>query len=287
MSNPLNSRVCSLLTVCLLATSLSTCAKQIEITSRWCDQEIDFEGPDEQWGAATIYAEKQKVSLTILNDDDYLYLRLYTRDRSVQGPVLMSGLTVWFNSDGSKSKVTGIRFPIGMHGKGIPAMPRDRQNPEAIEGMAEQMDETEILGPDEKPIRRMSLVEATSLGINAKVSMNKGNLVYELKLPLIRKEEHPYAVGTEADDLTTNKVIGIGFETQKINRDEMRRNIGGEGPPGGTPPQGGGMPPGGAPPEGGSMPPGGERPAGGGGRPPESMPEQLSLWTKVTLASVD
>lgn len=280
MDNQLNGRSALLLAVCLLTMSFSACAKQIEITSRRCDQEIDFEGPDEQWGSATIYAEKQKVSLTILNDDDYLYMRMFTRDRSVQGPVLMSGLTVWFNSDGSKSKITGIRFPIGMHGKGAPAMPGQRQDAKAIETMVAQMDETEILGPDDRPICRMSFAEATSLGITADVSMNHGNLIYELRFPLVSKEEHPYAVGMEADDLTTSKVIGIGFETPKVDRDEMRRDTGGEGPPGG------GMPPGGAPPEAGSMPPGGrERPAGGGARPPGSTPEQLSLWVKVTLAS--
>ena len=95
MSNGLNNRFASLLAVCLLAISISACEKQTEITSRWCDQEIDFNGPDEQWGPATIYAEKQKASLTVLNDNDYIYLRLYTRDRGVQGPVLMSGFTVW------------------------------------------------------------------------------------------------------------------------------------------------------------------------------------------------
>jgi hypothetical protein len=286
MNNPLSNRISSLCVVCLLAISLSACKKQIELTSRRCDQEIDFDGTDEQWGPATIYAEKQKISLTVLNDDEYIYMRLYTRDRNVQGPLLMSGFTVWFNSDGSKNKTTGIRFPMGMHGKGFPAIPGKRQDADAIEGMVEQMNEMEILGADEKPTYQMSLSEAKSLGINAEVSMDKGNLVYELKLPLVRQEEHPYAVGILAEDLTANKAIGVGFETQKIDRNETRGNMGGQGPPGGAPPQGGGMPPVGAPPEGGGMPPGSrERPAGGGERPPGSMPEQLSLWTKVTLAS--
>jgi hypothetical protein len=280
MDNPLHSRPATLLAMCLLAISTFACEKQIELTSRWCDQEIDFDGPDEQWGPATIYAQKQKVSLTVFNDDECVYMRLYTRDRGVQGPVLMSGFTVWFNPDGGKSKAVGIHFPLGMHGKGAPALSRDRHGAQAMEYMTEEMNEMEILGPDEEPVRRMFLAEAASLGIDAGMDLVKGNLIYELKFPLVKNDEHPYAVGIEPEEITVSKMIGIGFETQKINRDEMRKNMGEEGPPGG------GMPPGGAPPEGGSMPPGGgERPAGGGGMPSGSMPEGISLWAKITLAS--
>jgi hypothetical protein len=286
MNRHSNSRSLALVTLCLLMISTFACEKQVEINSRWCGQEIDFDGPDEQWGPATIYAEKQKVSLTVFNDDGFIYLRVYTRDRGVQGPVLMSGFTVWFNPDGSKNKTTGIRFPIGMQGRGAPIMSRDRQGAQAMERITEEMNEMEILGPDQEPVRRMFLAEAASFGIDVRIDMVKANLVYELKFPLVNKDGYPYAVGMEAEDFTTSKVIGIGFETQKIDRDEVRKTMNGEGPTGSAPPQPGGMPSGGAPPEGGGMPPGGgERPGGGAGMPSGSMPEQLKLWTKVTLSS--
>lgn len=284
MIRQLNSRESALLAVCILAISTAACEKQVEITSKWCDLEMDFNGSVDQWGPATIYAEKEKVSLTLLNDNDYIYIRLYTRDRVTQGQVLMAGFTVWFNADGGKNKSIGIRFPLGGQAKGMPVMARaGMQNEEAIERMVGEMDEMEILGPDERPVYRMFLVEAASLGIDAKVSMVKGNLVYELKFPLIKRDEYPYTVGIEAIEIAASKAIGIGFETPRIDMEQMRKSRGAEGMPE-MPPGGGGMPPG----SGGMPPGGGERPAGGGGRPPggQGMPEPLKLWTKVTLASL-
>jgi hypothetical protein len=279
MKRRANNRLPILCAMCILATSLAGCKNQIALTSKWCDQGMDFGASSDEWGPATIYAEKEKVSLTLLNDGDYVYIRLNTRDRGIQSQLLMAGLTVWFNSDGSKRKTIGIRFPLGMHGNVPPAMARQgTRDVKAIERMTEEMNEIEILGPDKESVNRTFLVAAAASGINAKIGLVKGNLIYKLKFPLVKKDEFPYAVGINSEEIATSKVIGVGFETPKINRGEMRKNMGGEEPPG--------MPPGGTPPEGsGMLPSSGERPAAGERMPHGGMPEPLNLWTKVTLAS--
>jgi hypothetical protein len=47
-------------------------------------------------------------------------------------------------------------------------------------------------------------------------------LVYELKIPLIPTEEHPYAIGTKTGDS-----IGIGLEAPKMDMSAMRDRMGG------------------------------------------------------------
>ncbi len=269
-------RYFSLCMIVIAVVSSAACEKSIELNSTWLDREITIDGMGDEWGRATRYAEKAKVSLTLLNDAHNMYIRLNTRDRGVQAQVMRMGFTVWFDPGGGRHKTFGIRFPLGMQDIGMPMMAREgMQDPEAIERMIEEsMDELEILDPLEKPIYRMFSLEAASQGIDAKVGFSKGNLVYEMKVPLSQDEEHLYAVGINKDNKDTSKVIGIGFETPKIDLDEMRKSMTRENMPE-TPPGGREMPP-----EGGEMAGGGRRMPGGRG-----MPERLNLWIKVKLAS--
>ena len=103
----------------------SECAKQIELSSAWRDSEIFIDGIDNEWGSATIYAAKAKVSITLINDSQDIYIQLCSRDRQVHAQILGMGLTIWFDPDGGKKKTFGIRFPLGM--KGMPMMTRTRE----------------------------------------------------------------------------------------------------------------------------------------------------------------
>ena len=224
-----------------------------------------------------MYAAKAKVSLTLINDNHNMYIRLHSRDRQVHPHVLGMGFTVWFDPDGSKNKTFGIHFPIGMQDmKGMPMMARGRAGDqgERLQKMLEEStDELEILASSEEEIYRTSLTEAKTHGIDVKMGFSKGNLIYEIKVPLIQDEEHLCAIGINTTEADAGTVIGIGFETPELHMEEMRKKMeeGGIGMPGeGQPPDGGRM--------SGGMRGGG--PPGGRGKP-----ERLNLWTKVQLAS--
>jgi hypothetical protein len=252
--------------------SLEGCEKPIELKSKWCDCEITVDGIDEEWGRATIYAEKAKVSLTLLNDENYMYVRIYSRDRQVHAQVLGMGFTIWFDPDGGKDKTFGIHFPLGAHEVSMPMMPGfyEPNQDERLEKMfTKLLDEIEIIGSDQKDTSRISFSEAEMHGINVRLGYSGGNLVYELKVPFSQDEEHLFAIGLDAAEIDTSITIGIGFETPEIDAEEMKKKR--EEGDMGMPPRGSGTPPGG-------MPPGGLR----GG--PE-MPERLSVWTKVKLAN--
>jgi hypothetical protein len=262
--------------MCIFFASSGGCEKPIELESKWQNCEITIDGVGDEWGGATIYAAKQKVSLTMLNDSSYMYIRINTRDRQVQAQVLGMGLTLWFDPDGGKDKTFGIHFPLGMEEMDMPQMPggyevsHDDRFEKMFTGLS---DELGILGSDEEDICRISFSEAAMHGINVRLGYLNGNLIYELKVPLVHDEDHVFAIGLTTAGIDTNITIGIGFETPEIDVEEMKKNMEERGR--GMPPGGSGMPPGGMP--SGGTPPGGMR-----GGP--QMPERLALWTKVKLA---
>lgn len=252
------------------------CGKTLELNSKWRNHNVNIDEISSDWGKAAIYAGKEKVSLTLLNDSNYMYIKLYSRARSVQAQILGMGFTIWFDPKGGKNKTFGIHFPLGRLNVGMPMMARNMKNLEDPEQMFEkslnEMNEMEIVVPGKEESRRMLLGAAEAEGINVKIGRLQGNLIYQLKIPLNE-------IGLSITGTDTNAVIGIGFETPKINREEMRKKMEGENA-GGMPPAGGpGMPPGGT---GGK--PSGRMP---GGRPPGAgeTPERLNLWISVKLAS--
>ena len=112
-------------------------------------------------------------------------------------------------------------------------------------------------------LKKMPITEAKGIEIN--VEFSSGMLVYELKVPLVQSQQHPYAIGAEA-----GSSVGIGLEVSKMKRQDMRREMSGG--------RGGGGPTGRM--RGGA---GGRGMPGGRGRP--QMGRALKIWAVVQLAS--
>ena len=236
--------------------------------------------PDREWAGSRFALEDENVAVGLLNDGEYIYLSLETRDRRLGMQLLGMGFTVWFDPDGGDDKVLGVEFPLegrtGMRGmRGMePGMERSSEPPDPeefrkhLEESIASMDEFVIHGPRKDEIHPRVIDEGK--GVEVRIAPAGGGLVYELKVPLAITTEHPYAIGTRPGD-----VIGVGLETAEMDMSAMRDKMGGRG-------MGGGM--GGRP--GGGM--GGGRGGGmgggpmGGGRP--EMPEPLKVWAKVQLA---
>jgi hypothetical protein len=128
--------------------------------------------------------------------------------------------------------------------------------------------ELEIIGPGKDKPHRIPVKEVK--GIEVKINLSGGMVVYELKVPLRSGEQFPYAIGTQPGD-----AIGLGLEIPKFDPRAVRGGVGGRRP-GGT-----GMPPGGSM---GGMRGGRGRMGMGGGRRPQ-MPRGLDVWVSLLLAS--
>ena len=246
--------------------SLGGCGGTEALQSASLDREITVDGAVEDWQGALTPIEKKNLSLGLLNDGDYLYVALVSRDRQLINQIMGRGFTVWFDAGGGKAKTFGIRFPLGLLASGFsPRARQEEQDPETRrQRFEESLTNMEIFDSEDHSMRFM--VNAVQ-GIAVDAAMEAGALVYELQVPLRNSEAHAFAIGAAPGD-----VIGVGLETPEIDREAMRQQMGrrggGRGGPGG-----GGR--------------GGIGGAGGAGGSLQQRPDPLKLWTTVTLATAD
>ncbi len=253
------SSILLLLTLLLVACGNS----KLELNSNWRDREITVDGKHADWLGAMLFFAEDNVSVGLLNDENFLYICVIAEDMFVRIQMMMQGFTLWFDPEGGKKNTFGIKYPLGMQASGR-GMRRDEQSMERFRQVSwKPMVELEILGPGKDEVKKMPISEAKGIDINMEFS--SGMLVYELKVPLIQSEQHPYAIRAEA-----GSSVGIGLEMSKMKKSDMRRQMSGGKGRGGTM---GGM-------RGGA----GGRGMPGGGRG-FKMPKRLKIWAVVQLAS--
>ena len=184
----------------------------------------DWTGTVESFGA-------EPVSIQVENDAAFLYLRLVASDPAARSQIMRRGLTVWFDEQGKTKKRFGLEYPVvegggaaddrgryggrrgsGGSGSGAADRPADESYHPA--------DRIEILSSNKDDERSLTLDHAG--GIEAAMRLDQGTLRYELKVPLARNSDHPYAIGT-----APGKTIGIGIETPKLERPSSGAGSGG------------------------------------------------------------
>jgi len=258
----------------------------MEIASTFRDRTIVIDADAGEWAGLSLHTEKN-VSFAVCNDSAYLYILLTTADRSLQRQFSGMGVNLWFDGSGGSEKTFGIHYPVRSPGDRRPPMADEMPGMEGGLGEPPRMmepasNDMEILGPGADD--RMIVPRAEEKGIQLKMSTGSGQLVFELRVPLVRDPLHPHGIG-----VTIANNVGVGLETPKFDLEHVREKMGSETPGG----QGGGMPPG----EGGGMPQGGGMRGGrggrggsggrggpGGGGPGGSAPASVSLWANVKLA---
>ena len=284
--------------VCISLSFMTGGCGMKELDSVWRDREVVIDGLDggAEWEGARYFYDEQKVTIGVFNDDRYLYVRLSSRNSMTQRMMLAGGMTIWFDPTGKKGKSYGIHCPLGDTNKSDTTNGKApdrtmnpgerRENLNRLEKMVEQAQKrVELIGPEEGVKNTMILAEVYELGIEVRLDVDKGNLVYELKVPLARSSNSPYGIGVEESG-----IISFGIESGSItmpNRSGGRpdgkgdRGGGGGGRGGGIGGRGGGGRSGGM--GGGGM--GGGRSGGGGMRPgSEPINERIEFWLKCRLA---
>jgi hypothetical protein len=275
------------------AQTISARDKHARLDSRWLESPVTVDGSPVDWPGPLVPFNDEPVSIAAANDGESMYLVLTASDRNARMQILRRGLIVWFDAGGKDKKRFGLEFPIGTglneedfrgrrHGGGAgdgSSRTGDREGPPREgtpqEGTAPQdapvepPNRLEILGSSKDDARSFTADKAP--GIEVKVAQAEGLLTYELKVPLVANDAHPYGIGAKPGAL-----ISVGLEMPKLELP------GGRGGPGGGMggPGGGGM--GGFGGMGGRG--GGHRPGGNYERG-EQQPKALNGWVAVQLAS--
>lgn len=286
----------------LLGASVAAANTFVPLGAAWRTAELVMDGNDGEWTALAAPLGAAPVAISLANDGDHLYVRVRTSDRAAMTQIVRGGFVVWFDPKGGDKKTFGIKYPVGTPlseddfpgrgGRRAGAPPRDPTDERAgDEGTPRRPlppapgdpegDERrpptpmfaadpslvpprlELLGRD-KNAHRTLLVDHTP-GIGVAVGRMDDTLVYELRVPLAKSADRPYAVGARP-----GSTIGLGLETFKLElpAPPQREGAAGRPPMGGMGGRGGGG-------TGGSQ---------GGLRRPE-LPKPWQAWARVTLAT--
>jgi hypothetical protein len=259
--------------------------KRQQIESQWRDRDVVIDGNNGEWaGPLRPVEENHPIISAAMNDGQFLYVVLSTSDAASRRQILRQGLIVWFDPSGGEKKHFGVKFPVGVlpeEGRGRGGYRRGAERPPSDSGSgdtapADQTEPTnrlEVYGPQKDDVH--SFVTDMAPGIAVKVGQVEGYLVYELKVPLARNAETPYAIETKPGAL-----IGFGLETPKIERPPSEGRGGGMGGMGGGMGGRGGGGMGGR--GGGGM---GGRRGGGGDRNQSEQAKPLKSWATLQLAA--
>jgi hypothetical protein len=263
----------------------TSCAGTPQISSQWRTNDIVVDGKNDDWKNVPVFSyKKNKFNVSMCNDGEFEYICLTSQSPHLQRQMVELGFTVWFDPDGGSDKVFGINFPTGRQSDSPPPrMDGEKMiDPEAMQTMIEQsLFELAILGPEETDRYLLPVTKAE--GIQVKMERSEhGMMVYELRVPLKKSSDHPYAI-----EATQDKNIGVGFETGELKFDMAQKPPRGEG----NNPEGmGGASP---PPMGqggrgiGEPPPG--RGRRGEGKPSSSgeKMESVKVWYNLPLAKIE
>jgi hypothetical protein len=189
----------------VLLILLSGCSGGLKLTSDWQQGEMNIDGSDSEWQRGLYYDKASDMVYGVRNDDKYISIFLKTQNRSTQMQIMRQGLTVWFDREDGKKQTFGISYPISRQDTHAGFSPDT--NEENLHTFLEQaFPELEVIGPKKEDIQRFSTLEAP--GIRVKLGRTRETLVYELRVPLKKTSEHPFAI----EPISEHR-IGIEFET--------------------------------------------------------------------------
>jgi hypothetical protein len=214
----------SVAAIVVIAVAGAVAAKP-RIESHWRDHEIAIDGDNGDWaGPLAAVDDTHPVTAAAANDGRFLFLVLSTSDAVMRRQIMRQGLIVWFDPGGGTRKHFGIRFPVGLAltmagrgGRGRPG-PDQPDQPDRID----PPNRLEVYGPSKGDAHTFVLEQAP--GISVKVGQVEGYLVYELKVPLARTSETPYAI-----EAKPGSIVGLGLETPKIEHSQRMGGFGGIG----------------------------------------------------------
>ncbi len=243
------------------------------IQSEVASTPLTIDGDLGEWSMSMQQLGDSPVRVAVQHDDDFVYLAIQSIDETFLRQVMLGGLTVWFNSNGDKTRDLGINFPIGR--SSMAPIRVDPQNPPSdSEQTPRILRELEVVDGDGKGVRYP--VDGVP-GISLKAFLEFGAFSYELKVPLEASAGMAHAVNPGSDG-----VFGIGLQTGEIDMSELaagRQGTGGAGVSGGGRRGGGGR--GGGR---GSGRGGGGRSSGGGSGGFGGL-EAVDIWTQVSLTA--
>ncbi len=202
------------------------CSSTHQIISRWKSDDLIIDGDYSDWQNKLEYIKDENASVGFQNDKDYMYLCLIVDEPMKAIQMLRAGFIVWFIPD-DESKIIGLKFPLGITNIGFDRQERrnfdkndERRNIKNIlERLLEKEKDFEIVDKSKYPLWMYPL--ENDKGIKIKISEKANKLVYELQIPISKKEGNDFYIPVKAAEN-----LKITFETLVLEfSSERRENV--------------------------------------------------------------
>ncbi len=203
---------------------LGGCSASVKMNSSYYDKEIKIDGDPSDWNNEIQPIKDKNFSLGFKNDDKFLYLCLTTNDRSKIMLMTRAGFIVWFEPASGSKNAFGIRYPLALdqsESQPLPEMNRDGMQGDMIGKMVNKMileqNEFQIVDKEKFPLTAFPIF--SNEGIDVKLGYHSNQFVYELKIPLAKNPQFPFAV-----DTLPGEKVKIKFETEEVKFENTRGN---------------------------------------------------------------
>lgn len=201
-------------------------AKKPKIKSFYQHDVFKIDGNIDDWGDMAIYDEKTSIISNLSNDQDYIYIKIRISSYGGVSRFLMSGFTVWFNTEGKQRPQRGLAFPLERDIsqqykdhikvlKGLSKLQADRLREKYLtefnHKFSNGLSTIRIIDKNEEDIFYKSS-NLNKEGLSAVVNLVDFDLViYEARIPI------EYVLDTKEELLqSSEKSFCIGYEYGKI-----------------------------------------------------------------------
>jgi hypothetical protein len=97
-------------TLAIGVAGLGASGKDVPVLSQWTDSAPRIDGAADDWAGTELTPQSLGVQVGFKNDDKYLYVHFLFTDPKALTSVEATGMTLYFDAQGKKSKDHGINF---------------------------------------------------------------------------------------------------------------------------------------------------------------------------------
>jgi hypothetical protein len=197
----------------VLGSAVAAGAGQAAVSSAWTDTAVVIDGLSKDWqGVPLTDWKKDGVSYALRNDGETLYALLVIKDPKFRSTIEATGVTLYFNAKGAKSKDYGILFRKVRLDPEAYIAHLEKQGPVSEEDKAEihkkagfYLYHHQVLDHKGKPVEAVS--EALARPAVFKYAPDGPAVVYEFSIPLLRGSDLAAGVGAGP-----GSPVAVGFE---------------------------------------------------------------------------
>jgi hypothetical protein len=157
----------------------------------WQTQPLYIDGSDNDWTKPLPYSiREEKVSYSISNDRQNLYVLLMTTNPQEQQKIIQGGMSVWVNTRGDKTNgdAAGIGYPLNDRNDRERQLMEDAQ-PQRYKDRPVRLEDKQTYGlygfNKDTTVRQYNYGDSNAIGVAMRMAYNpQGDLIYELSVPL-------------------------------------------------------------------------------------------------------